>query len=130
MPPQADILPPPRKAVPLLLTANRADGYYTELVNRQDPAYNNIAPIARGTLYSSRQGAKQSIVDQFPSGLYFCKEIRPGGGTQIGVSDEWVIWIWSSEFYAESECNADISYMEQAVAFPSFSRDYTIRRDI
>lgn len=129
--PEKSISPPPRKPSLELLTANHRDAFYTELVSREDSAYIAVAPIKRGTPYSTLKGAKQSVIDEHASrgGLYFLKEIKPGNSAQYGNTDIWVIWIWATVFLAESPANAEITYDSGAVAFPSYSRAYTIRRD-
>lgn len=128
--PDRPVSPPPRKPVQEYLTPNSADGYYTELISREDPAFYNRKPILRGTPYSSMVGAKQSVIDAYPGGLWFCKAIKPGNSADFGNSDRWLILIWATDFLAESQSNAEISYLEEAVSFPAFIRAYTVRRDV
>lgn len=117
------IVPPLRKPVSELTTPVQTDGFYVELVNRDDPAYKAQAPVKRGTLYSSMIGAKQEVIDNFPN-LYFLKEAK------YGQSDQLVNWIWASDRTAESSFNAEVSFALEAVTSPTFARVYTIRRDV
>lgn len=124
------INPPPRKMVRELNTPNQNDGYYTELRDRQDSTYQQLMPMKRGTPYASIVGAEQRVIDLFPTGLWFTKEIKPGNSAQFGNTDQWVIWVWSTDTLAESQANAEIGYMEENIAFPKFDRVYTVRREI
>lgn len=117
-------IPPPRKPVSEFTTPVQTDGFYVEIVNRTDPAYVNNAPIKRGTLYSTIIGANQKVIDQFPAGLYFCKESR------LGQSDQLVQWLWATDRNAEDTYNAEISYALESVTSPTYARTYTIRRDV
>lgn len=130
MPPPAPTKPPPRKMVRELNTPNQTDGFYTELVNRQESYYQGNQPMKRGTPYSSAVGGSQRIVDLFPNGLWFTKEVRVGSEGGFGDTDNWAYWIWSSDTLAESASNAEIGYMEEVVAFPTFDRVYTVRREL
>lgn len=115
---------PPRKPVREQQTPNFSDGYYTELVSTTDANYK--VPV-RGTLYSTMKGGDNVtsplILSLFPN-LYFLREIRFQG------SDLYVLWLWGSDPTAEDTYNAEVSYMEEAITFPAYTRIYTIRRDV
>lgn len=123
MPDEKIQIPPARFAVREFTTPNFADGFYTEVFKRTDPAYLSIQVPKRGTLYSTIQGSKQEVITQFPN-LYFLKE------TRLGNSHEWVVWLWASDPAAEDSYNAEVTYAEDQLAFPTFKRPYTIRRDV
>ncbi len=120
--PETPNIPPFRKPVSLYKTPDQTIIFVTELVNRDDPAYVQNAPVKRGTLYKDIVGGNQQISDTHPL-LYFCREL------QYQQSDQYVIWEWSSDEQAHSSYNADITYEEEVAGFPVFTRDYTIRRD-
>lgn len=116
---RSDITPPPRFAVEEYNTPNFQAGYYTELINREDPGY--VAP-QRGMLYSTIRGANQGIIKAFPN-LYFLREQR------FGNSQDWVFWIWGSDPLAEDTYNSEVYYAAESVDCPGYIRMYTIRRD-
>lgn len=130
MPDPKPISPPLRKPVSELTRPSHRVGYYTELVNRDDSAYLKTAPIKRGTLYSSMRMADPSVVAMYPQGLYFLKEIKPGNSADYGNTDQYVIWVWTTERPAQSSTNADITYGFESVSAPAFARVYEIRRDV
>src|SRR6266446_295944 len=115
-------IPPPRKAVSEYHTPSPAVVFFSELVNRDDPAYYQNAPVKRGTLYSSVVGATQKVIDAYPN-LYFLRERK------LGNSDQLVLWDWATVPQAEDTYNAEIEYLADAVPYPAFTRVYTIRRD-
>jgi hypothetical protein len=117
------IVPPTRKPVSEFQTPSPAVVFFTELVNRTDPAYVQNAPVARGTLYSSIQGANQQVISTYPN-LYFVKERK------LGTSDQYVLWDWATEEDAEDTYNAEVNYVSNAVPYPAFTRVYTPRRDV
>lgn len=96
--------------------------FYTELVDRLDIAYQQVAPIKRGTLYSTILNAKQDVINQYAN-LYFVKE------TAVPKSDRYVIWTWATVPDAEDTYNSEVTYLAEAVAYPAFARVYTVRRD-
>lgn len=115
-------IPPERKPVAEYQTPSPAVVFYTELVNRTDPAYVKNAPVKRGTLYSSMIGANQDVIAAYPN-LYFTKERK------LSQSDQLVFWDWATVPDAEDTYNSEATYVSNAVAYPSFTRVYTIRRD-
>src|SRR6478609_11480471 len=116
------ITPPLRTAVSEFHTPNPAIVFWTELVNRDDPAYVQNAPVPRGTLYSTIIGSNPVIIAAYPT-LYFLRERK------FGQSDQLVLWDWSTDIEAEDTYNAEITYVANAVLYPAFTRVYTIRRD-
>ena len=123
MPQEQPITPPLRKPVNLRLNPVPTASMFVEMLNRDDPAYVDNAPMKRGTLYSTIVGAKQEVIDQFPL-LYFVQE------TQYQQSDQLVLWRWTTDPTAEDTFNAEISYALESVTSPTYARTYTIRRDV
>ena len=117
------IIPPPDLPVSQFLTPAPSVVFFSEQVSRESVAYQANAPMKRGTLYSSIQGAKQQIIDAYPT-LYFVKE------SQIGRDDTWVTWTWVNVPEAEDSYNAEIDYLNHSTAAPRFLRVYNIRRDV
>lgn len=117
------ITPPIRKPVQTFDTPNPADGYFSEMVSRTDPAYAANAPLKRGTSYATITGAKQTVIDQFPQGLYFVSE------TRVGTSDQLVVWLWSTIKTAQDAYNPEVSYSGEATAYPVYARVYTVLRE-
>src|SRR5437660_1514592 len=115
-------IPPLRKAVSEYHTPSPAVVFFSELVNRDDPAYYQNAPVKRGTLYSSVVGATQQVIDAYPN-LYFLRERK------LANSDQLVFWDWATVPTAEDTYNAEASYVSEAITYPAFSRVYTVRRD-
>ncbi len=115
-------IPPQRKAVTEFKTPDQTIVFVTELVNRDDPAYVQNAPVKRGTLYKDIVGGDPQLSATHPL-LYFCRELK------YQQSDQLVIWIWSSDEHAHSSYNANITYELEAAGFPVYTREYTIRRD-
>lgn len=124
------LTPPPRKPVLEQHTPNHRDAFYTELVHRSDPTYQENSPIKRGTPYSALRGADQRVIDKYPAGLWFSKELKPGNSGDYGNTDLLVIWVWATSPTAESSYNASVEYLGEAVANPAFTRSYIIRRDV
>lgn len=120
--------PPPRYPVPDLRSPNQRDGFYTELVNRTDSAYQNKVPIKRGTPYSTVYGADTPVIAQFPQGLYFLKEIKPGNLSDVGNTSDWVIWFWATVPLAQDTYNAQVEYDKEDLGFPIFTREVLVRR--
>jgi hypothetical protein len=116
-------IPPERKPVAEYQTPSPAVVFYSELVNRTDAAYVQNAPVKRGTLYSSIQGANQDVIATYPN-LYFL------GERKLGQSDQLVLWDWSTERFAEDTYNSEVNYVSNNVLYPAFTRIYTIRRDV
>lgn len=122
------ITPPPRLPVREYQTPVITDGFYTELVNRDDPTYQENAPVKRGTLYSTLKGASQEVITAFPN-LYFLRETKPGYSGDFGNTNQWVIWWWATDPQAESTYNAEVSYSFESTSYPIYTRIYRIRRD-
>lgn len=124
MPEERPQIPPPRFAVREFQTPNFADGFYSEVFKRTDPAYLSFVVVPkRGTLYSTIPGANNQVIALFPN-LYFLKE------TRFQSSHEWVIWIWATDPLAEDSYNARITYTNECVANPIYERLRTVRRDV
>lgn len=121
--PEKPPIPPYRKPVSEFPTPSPAVVIYTELVNRDDPAYYQNAPVKRGSLYSSMSGANQTVLSQYPN-LYFLRERK------FGQSDQLVLWDWATEPFGEDAYNYEEENVANAVGFPAFTRVYTIRRDV
>lgn len=115
--------PPPRLPVSEFRNPDPDQVIFTELVSRRDPAYDNNAPIPRGTLYSTMQGAKPEVIAAYPT-LVFLRE------TKLGNTEDWVIWTWNTIPDAEDSYNAEVDYVSESTAAPQFSRVYTVQRDI
>lgn len=113
-----------------LNTPNQNDGFYTELVNRNDNYFLANAPMKRGVQYKDAVGGNPSIPALFPAGLWFTKEVRVGSESGFGDTDEWVYWIWSSDTLAESATNSEDGFMEENLSFPTFDRVSTVRREL
>lgn len=129
--PERAVNPPPRKAIQEIRSPNSRTGFYTELVYREDPAFQKLNPIARGTPYASVIGADTRIIAEYASNpLYFCKEVRPGnsGSSDFGSSDLQVLWVWATQDLAQDSFNSEITYEADGVSFPAFAREYDIRR--
>lgn len=114
-----------------LKSANHADGFYWQLISRLSSVYQQNAPIKRGTKYSDLQGANQAVIDLYPNGLWFSEEIVPLRSSEVGgmPGERLVVWVWSSDWKAQSATNAVITYSSDGVAYPIYTRDYIIRRD-
>lgn len=127
---EKDIIPPPERMIRQLNRPDHSCGYFTELVNRDSVRFRENSPIKRGTMYGDGTGADQTVIDAFDT-LFFCKEFVPLGSNTVNSmqGDSWVIWTWTSGFVAESSYNAEVNYLGDIVANPSFSRSYLIRRD-
>lgn len=117
------VIPPTRKPVAEYQTPSPSVVFYTELVNRTDPAYVQNAPVKRGTLYSSIVGANQDVIAAYPN-LYFTKERK------LGQNDQLVFWDWATVPNAEDTYNSEATYVSDAIAYPAFTRVYTVRRDV
>lgn len=106
-------------------------GFFTELVNREDAAYQKVWPIERGTPYSNTLGAEQRVIDAFADNpLYFLKQIRPGStsSSDFGSSDLAVLWVWATDSLAQDSYNAEVTYEADGVLYPAFQRVSQIRR--
>ncbi len=114
--------PPPRKPVSTFPTPSHVVSMYTELVNRDDPAYKANAPVKRGSIYSTMVGAKPEVISQFPL-LYFLRE------RQFQGNDQLVFWDWINDEQAHDTYNSQDSYALESIQHPGFQREYTIRRD-
>lgn len=123
MPDERPQIPPPRFAVREFNTPNFADGFYSEVFKRTDPAYLALQVPKRGAIYSTIQGAKQEVIAAFPN-LYFLRESR------LGTSHEFVVWLWGTDPAAEDTYNAAVEYTNAALNCPEFTRICTIRRDV
>lgn len=123
MPEDRPQIPPARFAVREFQTPNFADGFYSEVFKRTDPAYMQFVVPKRGTLYSTIIGANNAVIALFPN-LYFLKE------TRLGSSHEWVVWIWATDPLAEDSYNARVTYTNECVDNPIYERVRTVRRDV
>ncbi len=119
---EAPFVPPPRKPVSTFPTPSHVVSMYTELVNRDDPAYKANAPVKRGSIYSTMVGAKPEVISQFPL-LYFLRE------RQFQGNDQLVFWDWINDEQAHDTYNSQDSYALESIQHPGFQREYTIRRD-
>lgn len=120
--PEKPSIPPTRKPVSEFPTPDPSVAFYTELVNRDDPAYKINAPVKRGALYSTMVGAKQDVIATYPT-LFFLRERK----TQ---NDQLVLWDWATDELAHDTYNAAVSYVANSVNYPAFTRTYTIRREL
>lgn len=120
---ETPIVPPLRKPVSTYPTPTVGVVIYTEVVGRDDPVYKSNSPMKRGSLYSAMIGAKPEVIDLYPE-LYFLRERR------YSSSDQLVIWDWATVPEAENSYNAEVNYVDNAVAYPAFTRVYTVRRDV
>jgi hypothetical protein len=111
---------PLRKPVQEYLTPDFSVGYFTELIDRTDPAYRT--PV-RGMPYASIRDAKKWVVDAFPE-LYFVRESR------WNESDKLVLWIFSSDPKGEDTYNSEATFDLEDVTKPGYTRVYFVRRDI
>lgn len=116
------VIPPMREAVQELQTPVPTVVFYSERVNRDDPGYQAVAPIPRGTLYSTMRGADPKVIAQYPL-LYFLRE------TRLGQTDRDVIWTWCNVPNAEDTYNAEIDYVCDDINSARYTRVYTQRRD-
>jgi hypothetical protein len=127
------ITPPWRKAIQELNSPNHSDGFYTELVNRDDSAYQEVWPIKRGTPYANIKGADDRIITRYASNpLRFLKQLRPGNSSSsdFGATDQAVIWVWATDELAENTYNADIDYPGESVTVSRYVRtSHTRRKD-
>jgi hypothetical protein len=116
-------IPPFRKPVSEFPTPDPSVAFYTELVNRDDPAYMANAPVKRGQLYANMVGAKREVIDTYPT-LFFLRERK------FQLSDQQVLWDWATDEQAHDTYNAEVTYVANAVAYPAFTRVYTVRREL
>lgn len=114
---------PTRKPVSEFPTPDPSVAFYTELVNRDDPAYMANAPVKRGQLYANMVGAKREVIDTYPN-LFFLRERK------FQLSDQQVLWDWATDENAENTYNAEVNYIANAVTYPAITRTYTIRREL
>jgi hypothetical protein len=121
--PEKPFTPPFRKPVSEFPTPDPSVAFYTELVNRDDPAYMANAPVKRGQLYANMVGAKREVIDTYPT-LFFLRERK------FQLSDQQVLWDWATDEQAHDTYNAEVTYVANAVAYPAFTRVYTIRREL
>jgi len=115
--------PPTRKPVSEFPTPDPSVVFYTELINRDDPAYISNAPVSRGSLYATMVGAKRDVIDRFPN-LFFLRERK------FQLDDQRVLWDWATDQNADDTYNAEATYVANAVAYPAFTRTYTVRREL
>jgi hypothetical protein len=121
--PEKPFVPPTRKPVSEFPTPSHAVAFYTELVNRDDPAYMANAPVKRGSRYSTMVGAKHDVIATYPD-LFFLQEQK------YQLNDQLVLWHWATDENASDTYNADVTYVANAVTYPAFTRVYTVRRDL
>jgi hypothetical protein len=118
--PERPMPQPQRKPVREFQTPVPVDGYFTELIEFTDPGY---AVPKRGTLYNTQLGGDETVAANFPN-LYFLREIR------FKEDHLRALWLWATDPASEDTYNAEISYMEEAIAYPAYTRVYTVRRDV
>ena len=111
---------PLRKPVQEYFTPDFSVGYFTELIDRTDPAYK--APV-RGMPYASIRDAKQWVISAFPE-LYFVRE------TRWNESDKFVLWIFSSDPKGEDTYNSEDVFDLEDATKPGYTRVYFVRRDV
>lgn len=131
MPQDVPITPPYRKPIQELRSPDFKDGFFTELVNRQDSAYQKVWPIPRGTPYAGILGSDQRVIDYYANNpLFFLKQTRPGNSSSsdFGSADNQVIWVWATDQLAQDTFNSEITYEEEGVTYPVFVREYDVRR--
>jgi hypothetical protein len=121
--PESPFVPPPRKPVSTFPTPSPAVAFYTELVNRTDPAYVNNAPVKRGTRYSTIIGANRGVIAQYPE-LFFL------GERKFQLNDQLVLWDWATDEQAHDTYNAEVTYVANDITYPAFTRVYTVRREL
>lgn len=129
--PERPTTPPWRKMVQDLPEPSQKVGFYTELVNRDDPGYQQVWPIERGTPYSNILGAEQRVIDAYADNpLYFLKQLRPGStsSSDFGSSDLAVLWVWATNSLAQNSYNSEVTYEAEGVSYPGFQRVSTVRR--
>lgn len=134
--PQGDPNPTPltRYALQDINTPCQTDGFYVELVSRQDSAYQKETPIKRGTPYAGIYGADQRIIDQYSSNpLYFLKQTADVDSMRVlfgSQFDQFVIWIWATQTLSQDTYNSHITYAEESITAPTFERVSTIKRHV
>ncbi len=120
---ETPIVPPLRKPVSTYPTPSHVVAFYTELVNRDDPAYKANAPVKRGSIYSEMVGAKPEVIDSYPL-LYFLRE------RQFQGNDQLVFWDWATDEDAHDTYNSEDTYALESIGHPGFTRVYTVRREL
>src|SRR4051794_9303315 len=98
--PEQPISPPLRKPVSEQHSPNHRDGFYLELLAREDSAFNGATTLKRGTPYDTWIGAKQEIIDRHAAvgGLFFVKSMSPfGGDVRSMPQDKLLILYWASD---------------------------------
>lgn len=130
--PASPINPPTHQAIRELKSPNHKDGYYWELISRDSVEFMQNSPIKRGQKYSDIVGSKASVIALHPDGLWFCEEIVPLRSSEVGgmPGERLVIWLWSTDYPAQSSTNAAISYSGESIVCPIYARDSIIRRDV
>jgi hypothetical protein len=113
------LIPPQAQPVRKFTTPSVADGFFSE---RIDVSARDYVPLVRGTPYATIKNALKTVIDQFPT-LYFVKE------TLDPFYYPWALRLWATDENAESTYNAEIGYLNENVAYPSYSRVYTLRRE-
>jgi len=113
------MIPPQAQPVRRFTTPSVGDGFFAE---RVDVCGRDYIPLERGTPYSTIKNALKTVIDQYPT-LYFLKE------TLDPYYYPWALRLWATDENAESTYNAEISYLNENVAYPSYSRVYTLRRE-
>lgn len=110
---------------------NHKDAFYWELISRESVEFQDNTPIKRGTPYATILGAKQSVIDAYPNGLWFCEEIVPLRSSEVGgmPGHQFVIWLWSTDRAAQSQTNANITYSSESITHPIYARERIVRRD-
>lgn len=120
---ERNFTPPTRKPVSEFPTPDPSVAFYTELVNRDDPAYMANQPVKRGQLYANMVGAKREVIATYPE-LFFLRERK------FQLDDQKVLWDWTTDENASDTYNAEVTYVANAVPYPAFTRVYTVRREL
>lgn len=134
--PVADSQPSPltRYALQDINTPCQTDGFYVELVSREDPAYQRFTPMARGTPYATVPGADSRIVARYTGNqLYFLKQTADIDSMRVMFNsqyDNYVLWIWATQTLSQDSYNSRITYVDESVDVPRFERVSTVKRDV
>lgn len=115
-------------------TPCQTDGFYVELVSREDSAYQAEVPIKRGTPYAGILGADSRIVAQYAGNpLYFLKQTADIDSMRVMFNsqyDNYVLWIWATQTLSQNSYNSHITYVDESLSAPRFERVSTIKRNV
>lgn len=132
--PVADGQPSPLTRYPLqdINTPCQTDGFYVELVSREDSSYQRFNPIARGTPYATVPGADSRIVAQYSGNpLYFLKQTADIDSMRVMFNsqyDNFVLWIWGTDTLSQDTYNSEVVYVDESSSTPQYTRVSEIRR--